>query len=378
MADTSVVYGVFFYSPTCPHCHEVINNHWPGIQEEFGDRLQVLFIDVTQPSGSQIMRGAIESMQISSNGVPMLIIGSNVLIGSYDIPQRAPEIIRNGLNSGGIGYPPIPGIDAVFETALQTIPAAATETEPVTPFYDPANVAAVFVLVGLVAALALTAIVGIRSIARRQRGTYPLRGLFSQRMALIGAVIGIVLSGSLVLGSLQDTITLLISGVVLAVFAILSVHLLRSTPEQPPAYWVIPLLVIAGVLVAGYLAYVELTLVEATCGTFGDCNTVQQSAYSRILGIPVGLIGILGYVAVFALWATKQFSNPRWVDTALFAAAVLGVVFSTYLTFLEPFVIGATCVWCLTSAVVMGILLWLTAPAGFAAIESTATQHQRG
>lgn len=230
MAETSVVYGVFFYSPTCPHCHEVINNHWPAIQEEFGDRLQVLFIDVTQPNGSQIMRGAIEAMGINSNGVPMLIIGSNVLIGSYEIPQRAPEIIRSGLNNGGIGYPPIPGIEVVFETALQALPADATETEPASPFYDPANVAAVFVLVGLVAALALTVVMGIRSIVQRQRGTFPVRGLFSQRMALVGALIGIMLSASLLLGSLQDTVTLLISGVVLAVFAILSA--ICSVPRQ--------------------------------------------------------------------------------------------------------------------------------------------------
>jgi hypothetical protein len=30
-AQQPIVYGVFFYSPTCPHCHEVIDNHWPGI-----------------------------------------------------------------------------------------------------------------------------------------------------------------------------------------------------------------------------------------------------------------------------------------------------------------------------------------------------------
>jgi uncharacterized membrane protein len=46
----------------------------------------------------------------------------------------------------------------------------------------------------------------------------------------------------------------------------------------------------------------------------------------------------------------------------IWAAALLGTLFSVYLTFLEPFVIGATCAWCLTSAVVMTLLLWATAP----------------
>jgi uncharacterized membrane protein len=45
---------------------------------------------------------------------------------------------------------------------------------------------------------------------------------------------------------------------------------------------------------------------------------------------------------------------------ALVIMAVGGTVFSIYLTFLEPFVIGATCAWCLTSAILMTVLLWLT------------------
>jgi uncharacterized membrane protein len=46
----------------------------------------------------------------------------------------------------------------------------------------------------------------------------------------------------------------------------------------------------------------------------------------------------------------------------IWGAALLGTLFSVYLTFLEPFVIGATCAWCLTSAVVITLLLWATAP----------------
>jgi uncharacterized membrane protein len=40
--------------------------------------------------------------------------------------------------------------------------------------------------------------------------------------------------------------------------------------------------------------------------------------------------------------------------------ALLGTLFSIYLTFLEPFVIGATCIWCITSAIVITLLLWTT------------------
>lgn len=138
------------------------------------------------------------------------------------------------------------------------------------------------------------------------------------------------------------------------------------------------LITVAGILVAGYLAHVEVTLSEAVCGVVGDCNTVQQSSYARIVGIPVGVLGIVGYLAVSGLWIVKRVRPSRWIDAALFVAALLGVGFSIYLTFLEPFVIGASCVWCLTSAVLMLLLLWVSAPAGWdALITLSRTQKNR-
>lgn len=54
-AQQPMVRGVFFYSPTCGHCHEVITNHWPGIAEQFGNQLQIMFVDVSTQGGSAIM-----------------------------------------------------------------------------------------------------------------------------------------------------------------------------------------------------------------------------------------------------------------------------------------------------------------------------------
>lgn len=368
-AQQPIVYGVFFYSPTCPHCHEVIENHWPGIQDEFGTQLQVLFIDVTTREGSQLMGTAIEAMHIPSNGVPMLIIGSDVLVGSLDIPQRAPDIIRAGLNSGGIDYPPVPGIEGVFQSALADTPSAMTGNNQVVRLDDPANLAALIVLVGLIAGLGVMGSKGWYLLTQRNRKfKNSIDGLWGRRMVLIGTLVGIGLAGSLVIGSFENLTTLLISSSVLAVFVILAVQLFRSASVGQLAGWLTPLLLVAGFLVAGYLAYIEMTLAEATCGVLGDCNAVQQSSYARILGIPVGVIGILGYLTILALWVVKRFKNQDWLDVALFVVALAGVGFSTYLTFLEPFVIGASCAWCLTSAVVMGILLWMTAPAGLDAL----------
>ncbi len=130
--------------------------------------------------------------------------------------------------------------------------------------------------------------------------------------------------------------------------------------------WVVPVLVVVGAGVASYLSYVEVTHAEAVCGPVGDCNTVNQSEYARLLGVlPVGVLGLLGYCVILALWLVRTVGPEKWWKAAslgLWAVALFGTLFSIYLTFLEPFVIGATCAWCLTSAGVMTLLLWAASP----------------
>jgi uncharacterized membrane protein len=146
---------------------------------------------------------------------------------------------------------------------------------------------------------------------------------------------------------------------VLVIFLIAAgVILLRAAGSRPLPAWLLPLLALAGLIVAAYLAYVEVTLADAVCGLVGNCNTVQQSEYARILNIPIGVLGVLGYVLIFGLWVASR-GQTRWTRWALLLVTAGGVAFSAYLTFLEPFVIGATCVWCLTSAVVMLMLFWV-------------------
>jgi uncharacterized membrane protein len=127
-------------------------------------------------------------------------------------------------------------------------------------------------------------------------------------------------------------------------------------------------LIIVGIGIALYLSYVELTHTQAVCGPVGDCNTVQQSPYATLFGvIPVGVIGIVGYVLIALAWLAQKYGINRldyFGALAAWAFTLFGVLFFIYLTFLEPFVIGATCAWCLTSAIVMILLLWAsTAPA---------------
>jgi uncharacterized membrane protein len=123
--------------------------------------------------------------------------------------------------------------------------------------------------------------------------------------------------------------------------------------------------------VAFYLTYVETSGSEAFCGPVGDCNTVQISPYATLFGfLPVGLLGLIGYALLLIGWAVYHFGpkSLRWTSAiAVWGMAFFGVLFSIYLTFLEPFVIGATCMWCLGSAVIVTALLWLSAGPGGAA-----------
>jgi uncharacterized membrane protein len=137
-------------------------------------------------------------------------------------------------------------------------------------------------------------------------------------------------------------------------------------PEWPD--WIILLLCALGLFVAAYLSYVETTHTSAACGPVGDCNSVQQSSYAYVFGIiPIGVLGLIGYAALLLIWIIWVHGPAGWRNKSAIAGwivAGLGMLFSSYLTFLEPFVIGATCAWCLTSAVIMTLILWgFTKPA---------------
>jgi len=132
-----------------------------------------------------------------------------------------------------------------------------------------------------------------------------------------------------------------------------------------------PAVAAVGVGAAAYLTYIELSGGTGICGPVGDCHTVQESPYAVLFGvIPVGALGLAGYVVMTLGWIVSRASSgpaSNWAKLSLLGMTVAGTLFSIYLTFLEPFVIGATCAWCLTSAVATTALMWLSAaPAKYA------------
>jgi uncharacterized membrane protein len=112
-----------------------------------------------------------------------------------------------------------------------------------------------------------------------------------------------------------------------------------------------------GVAVAGYLTYIHYAGIRPLCGrNGGGCEIVQTSEYSKLAGVPVALIGLIGYVAILASLLVPENETSR-LATVLFT--VVGFGFSAYLTYRELFSIHHICEWCVSSAVLVTVLMCL-------------------
>jgi uncharacterized membrane protein len=127
----------------------------------------------------------------------------------------------------------------------------------------------------------------------------------------------------------------------------------------------VALLALVGILISAYMsAYRFGMLGTIACGT-GGCETVQNSPWAAFLGVPVPLIGLIGYGALFAaalLGVQPRFMEDRRVALILVSGASIGVLFSAYLTWLEAAVIHAWCQWCIVSAILAALIFIFTVP----------------
>lgn len=113
-----------------------------------------------------------------------------------------------------------------------------------------------------------------------------------------------------------------------------------------------------GLLVASFLFYEYNIAGTIVCPTGEGCDIVRASPYSSFLGISIPLLGIVFYFTMAILSVIHSHDLPKKVVRQLqLLVAVVGVAFGVYLTFLEAFVIGAYCFWCMTSFIIsLGIL----------------------
>lgn len=243
-----------------------------------------------------------------------MLIGDQILIGSSEIPERFPGLIDQYLAAGGVDFPAMPGFS--INQAEPFVENAVLRPSP-------------------------TSVSGF------------------------GLAVAVMVGMALVL---------LYAGAA-------AIHKVRWLPAEITT-WALPALALVGLGVSAYMTYVETQEVAAICGPIGDCNAVQTSAYAKLFGIlPIGIVGLLGYGAILALWAwprLRQDDLAKAAPKVLFGLAVAGVLFSLYLTYLEPFVIGAVCMWCLSSAVIMTLLLLVTVTPALKPLPVVKGRRRRG
>ena len=121
-------------------------------------------------------------------------------------------------------------------------------------------------------------------------------------------------------------------------------------------------LVIVGLLVSIYMTVFKITSNENMCIGSKDCSVVNASRYSSLYGVPVAVIGMVGYSTLLAVLFLER--RPGWIqDNAsmiFFTLALLGFFFTVYLIFVEIVLIKAYCPFCITSQVAMTLIFILS------------------
>jgi uncharacterized membrane protein len=113
---------------------------------------------------------------------------------------------------------------------------------------------------------------------------------------------------------------------------------------------------LTGLGIAAYLTVVHYAGGEPVCAVAHGCATVQASDYAELAGVPVALLGVLGYLGVLAALARD---GEAWRTAAAFLS-LAGVGVSAWLTYVEVGILDAVCIWCVGSAICMALLAVLT------------------
>jgi uncharacterized membrane protein len=135
----------------------------------------------------------------------------------------------------------------------------------------------------------------------------------------------------------------------------------RATRRRDGLRIAIIVLSVIGLIIAGYTTYEHyngFTTLVCLGGHHGksSCEQVQSSVWSELDGVPVSVLGLVGY---FVLLVSLAFRNEL-ARAFGFLVALVGFGFSAYLTYREVFTLKEICEWCVASAICMTILMVLT------------------
>lgn len=363
--DTPVVRAILFYSPYCQHCEYVINSVFPPLFDEFGDQLSILGVDVSQDWGSALFSNTLTALDYPPDqaGVPFLVVGDQVLIGSAQIPEEFPDIITAGIADGGIAWPAAESIQE-FLLARGFVNAEGQDVTP-TPSEEQAATEVEATPTQVEEATATTPPEDTPEPTPTEAANISSADVDSASDSEItvfdeNSNTDSSFSDNFNRDRIANSLAIVVLLVMVIVVIWIGIQFMQASTLKLWPTWVLPVLLVIGFAIAAYLATVEVTGNEAICGPVGDCNAVQQSKYATLFGfLPVAILGMIGYVLIGGSWLIARLTKGSvqfFATIATFLFGMLGLIFFIYLTFLEPFVIGATCAWCISSAIIMTLI----------------------
>jgi len=235
-AQQPVVHAVMFWMNGCPHCEDVIENVLPPLQQKYGEQFDLFMIEVKGQEDVNLLYQVAASYGVpkEGTGVPFIIIGDQVLVGSDQVQSQLPALVEDHLTQGGLDFPANPLL-------VDLLPTPASLPTP-------------------------------ELVAQPQAESASAEPVKNNGFTLA-------------------TVTM----VFMILVTLYSLGCLVAGKLYFHAAWMdvsIPWLSLIGLGVAAYLTYIETQSVQAICGPVGDCNAVQSSPYAKIWGIlPVGLLG---------------------------------------------------------------------------------------
>lgn len=311
-SEQPVVNAVLFWTNGCPYCSKVLTDVLPPIQDKYDSRLSILLIELVSSKDIDSLYTLGEALGMTKEQieVPFLLIDHTALVGVGEIDTRLVGLVEKYLASGGLAYPSMPVLDELLPKGIAYSSSGQF----------------------------------IHSVAQTTVETN------ATGMALAWGV-------------------MIFMGIALILSIVMILLAFQGKPMGDLKNWLdlaMPVLSIIGLGVSIYLTYIEVSHARAVCGPVGDCNAVQNSSYAKLFGVvPIGLVGALGYIAILVAWLWRRLRTDalsKIAGSAIFGMALFGTLFSIYLTYLELFVIRAVCIWCLSSAVIITVLMLLGLP----------------
>lgn len=138
-----------------------------------------------------------------------------------------------------------------------------------------------------------------------------------------------------------------------------------TTQHRDTLHTISLLLIVAGLLISGYISFTDLTHTSLVCteGGMFNCDLVQSSIYSRLAGIKIGYLGFLAYLGLGGLLVLEERLPFLQVygKTLIFGATLFAFLYAIWLVYVQAMLLEAFCIWCMAHEINITLLFGVSA-----------------